>query len=132
MAVRVGSPAIQFVRFQETRVLSNTVISFTRNGMGHADEELQLRLAGVWLSVCLENGQLPGAMTFYTDGVRLACVGSPVLDQLRLFEEAGVHLILCKTCLDAFDLGDKRAVGIVGGMGDIFAAHAKAEKVIAL
>ena len=111
---------------------SDTLVSFTRNGMGDADPELQLKLAGVWLTVCLDNDRLPGAITFYTDGVKLACEGSPVLEQLAALEAKGVHLILCKTCLDAFGLGDKVAVGVVGGMGDIFAAQAKAAKVIAL
>ena len=111
---------------------SDTLVSFTRNGMGDADPELQLRLAAVWLTVCLENGHLPGAISFYAEGVRLACEGSPVLEQLAALEAQGVHLILCKTCLDAFGLADQVAVGLVGGMGDIFAAQAKASKVIAL
>jgi sulfur relay (sulfurtransferase) complex TusBCD TusD component (DsrE family) len=111
---------------------SDTLVSFTRNGMGHADPDLQLKLAGVWLTMCLENDRVPGAITFYTDGVRLACEGSPVLDQLNTLEEKGVHLILCKTCVDTFGLSDKVAVGILGGMGDIFAAQTQAAKVIAL
>ena len=111
---------------------ADTLISFTRFGVGDADPELQQKLASTWLSLCLENGELPGAMTFYTDGVRLACEGSPVLDQLAEFERRGVHLILCKTCLDAFGLTDQVAVGIVGGMGDIVTAQSVATKVIAL
>ena len=43
---------------------SDTLVSFTRNGMGAADPELQLKLAGVWLTVCLDNDRLPGAITF--------------------------------------------------------------------
>ena len=113
-------------------MLTTTLASFTRNGMGSADPALQLKLAGVWLAMCLQNDMLPGAMTFYTDGVRLACEGSPVLEQLAEFEQRGVHLILCKTCLDTFGLADKVQVGLVGGMGDIFAAQAKATKVINL
>jgi sulfur relay (sulfurtransferase) complex TusBCD TusD component (DsrE family) len=111
---------------------SDTLVSFTRNGMGSADVELQQKLAGVWLTLCLENGRLPGAITFYTEGVRLACTGSPVLEQLKALEEKGVHLILCKTCLDSFGLADEVAVGIVGGMGDIIAAQATAAKIVNL
>ncbi len=111
---------------------SDTLVSFTRNGLGHADPALQLKLAGVWLTMCIENDRLPGAITFYTEGVHLACDGSPVLEQLRALEAKGVRLILCKTCVDAFDLGDKVAVGVVGGMGDIFAAQTHAAKIVAL
>ena len=112
---------------------SDTLVSFTRHGMGEADDApLRLKLAGVWLTMALENDRLPGAITFYTDGVRLACEGSPVLQQLEAMEAKGVRLILCKTCLDAFGLLDQVAVGVVGGMGDIFAAQTHAAKVVAL
>lgn len=111
---------------------TDTLVLFSRFGMGHAEPDLQQQLAGTWLKVCLENGHLPGAIAFYTEGVRLACEGSPVLDELAQLAERGVHLILCKTCLDSFGLTDSVRVGVVGGMGDIFAAQATAEKVIHL
>ena len=110
----------------------DTLVSFTRYGIGDSEPELQLKLAGVWLTVCLENGHLPGAISFYADGVKLACEGSPVLEKLTTLESQGVHLILCKTCLDALGLADQVAVGLVGGMGDIVVAQSKASKVIAL
>lgn len=112
---------------------ADTLVSFTRYGMGEAaDDALRLKLAGVWLTVCLENDKLPGAITFYTDAVRLACEGSPVLEQLAALEAKGVHLILCKTCLDAFGIADQVRVGTVGGMGDIIAAQSTATKVVNL
>ncbi len=110
----------------------NTVVLFTRNGLGHAPEELQQILAGKFLSLTLESGQLPGKILFYTDGVKLACEGSTVLDQLHLFEAQGVELVLCKTCLDYFSLAGKVQVGVVGGMGDILEALHQAEKVISV
>jgi peroxiredoxin family protein len=75
---------------------------------------------------------LPGAICFYTEGVRLVCEGSPVLDQLRALEAKGVHLIICQTCLEFFGLADKVQVGVVGGMGDIIEAQWRAEKVITI
>jgi hypothetical protein len=110
----------------------DTLVMLTRHGMGHADEALQLKLFGVWLQLHLDNGTLPGAMAFYTDGVRLVCRGSPVLDLLRAYEAAGVPLVSCKTCLDAFGLTDTVEVGVVGGMGDIIAAQVHAAKVVSL
>ena len=109
-----------------------TLVTITRSGMGHAEGELPLDLLGTWLKVTLANGTLPGAIACYTDGVRVACAGSPVLDDLKAFEDQGVHVILCKTCLDRFDLAEKVSVGIVGGMGDIVAAQVKATKVVHL
>ncbi|RPI25091.1 MAG: hypothetical protein EHM70_20510 [Chloroflexota bacterium] len=110
----------------------DTVLLFTRFGLGHAPEDLQQQLAVKFLSLLLDSGQLPEKILFYTDGVRLACQGSPVISQLQALEAKGVELVLCKTCLDYFQLGDKVAAGVVGGMGDILEAMQKAARVISL
>jgi hypothetical protein len=112
--------------------MKDTLVVITREGMGSAEPALQKKLIGTWLTLLLEGGDLPGAICFYTDGVRLAVEGSPVLEQLARLEERGVHLILCKTCLDFFGLAEKVRVGIVGGMGDILAAQMIAAKVVPL
>lgn len=111
---------------------SNTLIMVTRDGMGQSEPELARKLLRTWLTLVHENGMMPGAICFYTHGVRLVAEGSPVLDLLQAFEAAGVRLIVCSTCLDFYDLKDKVRVGIVGGMTDIIAAQWKAEKVITL
>jgi sulfur relay (sulfurtransferase) complex TusBCD TusD component (DsrE family) len=109
---------------------AQTVILFTRNGLGHAPAELQQGLVTKFLALILQSGQLPAKILFYTEGVRLACKGSPVLDSLRTMEQQGVELVLCQTCLDFFGLADQVEVGVVGGMGDILEALGKAGKVI--
>jgi hypothetical protein len=115
-----------------THVQKSTLVVVTRNGMGHAAPDLQQKLIGSWLGLVAENGMLPGAVALYSEGVKLAARGSPHLDALRALEEQGVHLILCKTCIDYYGLEDQIEVGIVGGMGDILAAQWKAGKVISL
>ncbi len=110
----------------------NTVLLFTRNGLGQGPEDLQQQLAIKFLGLILDSGQLPAKILFYTEGVKLACKGSPVIDLLRVMETQGVELVLCKTCLDYFKLGDQVAVGIVGGMPDIIEAMQKNGKVISV
>jgi sulfur relay (sulfurtransferase) complex TusBCD TusD component (DsrE family) len=110
----------------------NTVLLFSRNGMGEAPVDLQGVLTLKFLSLVNESGMLPAKILFYTDGVKLACDGSPVLDQLKQLEAKGVELVLCKTCLDYFGLEDQVEAGIVGGMADIIEAMSKAGKVISL
>lgn len=100
--------------------------------MGHAGPELQQKLLSTYLKLLLENDILPAAICFYTEGVRLAVAGSPVLDTLRALEARGVRLILCSTCLNEFQLMDQVEVGIVGGMPDIIEAQFQAAKVITL
>ena len=110
----------------------DTALLFTRQGLGDGPADLQMKLAQRFLSLLLEAGTLPGRVLCYTDGVRLACAGSPVLDQLHALEGRGVEIILCQTCLDTFGLTDQVAVGIVGGMPDIITALQRAAKVISL
>jgi len=112
--------------------MKNAVILATNNGMGHADEKLQLTLVAKYLELLMQNGSLPEAICFYTEGVRLVCEGSPVIEQLKAIEEKGTHLIVCSTCLNYYELKDMVMVGIVGGMGDIIEAQVKADKVITI
>jgi len=111
---------------------SDTVLLITRNGMGTADQILQHKLIDTYLKLLDEHNLLPGAICFYTEGVRLVVDGSPVLETLLSLEKKGVRLILCSTCLNYYSLLDKVRVGIVGGMGDILEAQQKAGKVISL
>jgi predicted peroxiredoxin len=109
-----------------------TVLLFTRNGLGSAPLELQQTLAVKYLSLTLQSAELPAKILFYTEGVKLACKGSPIVDLLKELEHKGVELILCSTCLDYFGLKDQVEVGIVGSMADILETIQKAEKVISL
>ncbi|MDO9087177.1 MAG: DsrE family protein [Anaerolineaceae bacterium] len=110
----------------------DTVLLVTRNGMGDSDSVLQHNLIVKYFSLCSENNILPSVICFYTDGVKLAVTGSPVLDQLKELERKGVHLILCSTCLAYYELADQVQVGIVGGMPDIIEAQFRAKKVISI
>lgn len=111
---------------------SHTVLLFTRYGMGDAPAELQGLLAGKFLSLIDEASVLPAKLLFYADGVKLACEGSPVVEQLQALAAKGVELVLCQTCLDYYGLRERVAVGIVGGMPDIIEAMQTASKVISL
>jgi sulfur relay (sulfurtransferase) complex TusBCD TusD component (DsrE family) len=112
--------------------MKDTVILVTNNGMGKGDPVLQLKLAAKYFELLSQNAHPPAAICFYTDGVKLAVTGSPVLEQLKALEAKGVRLILCSTCLDFYGLTSEVQVGIVGGMPDIIEAQTKAAKVITI
>jgi hypothetical protein len=111
---------------------SETVLLITRNGMGDAEPALQQKLITTYLKLLDEHQILPAAICFYTQGVRLVVEGSPVVDTLKSLEAKGVHLILCSTCLNYYNLADQVQAGIVGGMTDILEAQRRASKVITL
>ena len=112
--------------------MRDTIILVTNNGMGRADLALQHKLAAKYFELLIQNTNLPAAICFYTEGVKLTVTGSPVLEQLKGLEAKGVRLIICSTCLDFYRLSDQTQVGIVGGMGDIIEAQTKAAKVITI
>jgi len=112
--------------------MKDTIILVTNNGMGQADLALQHKLATKYFELLIQNANLPAAICFYTEGVRLTVTGSPVLEQLKGLEAKGVRLIICSTCLDFYGLSAQTLVGIVGGMGDIIEAQTKAAKVITI
>ena len=113
-------------------MLKDTILLFTRTGMGESPAELQMNLAVKFLTLLYTNGNLPAKIFFYTEGVKLACQGSPAIEALKNLQSAGVELILCTTCLDYFHLTDHVAVGIPGSMADIVDGVTKAKKVISL
>lgn len=110
----------------------STVILFTRNGLGEGPQELQALLAVKYLSLLYQSPSHPGKIIFYTEGVRLVCEGSLVLEWLRLLESVGVQLIICSTCLETFGLIDKVKVGRVSGMPEILASMQDAAQVISV
>jgi len=112
--------------------MKDTIILVTNNGMGHADLALQQKLAAKYFELLMQNTNLPAAICFYTEGVKLTVTGSPVLEPLKALEEKGVRLIICSTCLDYYNISDQTQVGIVGGMTDIIEAQTKASKVITI
>lgn len=112
--------------------MNNTVLIITHNGMGTAADPLPQILIRKYLELINHNDLLPNSICFYTEGVRLVCEGSPVLEQLSALETRGVRLIVCSTCLNFLDLENEVRVGIMGGMTDIIEAQVKADKVITL
>ncbi|MEW6742298.1 MAG: DsrE family protein [Planctomycetota bacterium] len=110
----------------------STLVMITNDGMGQAEPSLRHKLMRIYLTLLAENDMLPGAIAFYTEGIRLVLAGSPVLEELRTLEEKGVRLLICKTCIDHYGVADKVRVGIVAGMTDIMAAQWKAGKIITL
>lgn len=111
--------------------MNNTMVLFTRFGMGDAPAELQQKLATTFLTF-LGKDTPPGVIAFYGDGVKLACDGSPVIDLLRALSDKGTRLVICQTCLDYLRLRESVRVGIIGGMGDIVAAMNAADKVMSV
>lgn len=100
--------------------------------MGRGDAALGRILMRNFLYAMARCEDRPSAVTFMNEGVRLACEGSEVLDDLRLLEESGVGIRVCGTCLDHLGLKESLAVGQVGTMVDSVAALMGHESVVTI
>ena len=109
------------------------VLLMPSDGLGKtSDQKLREKLVGTLLRLLEDAEELPKAICFFTDGVKLACEGSPILKELAALEAKGVRLVLCNTCLNQFGLVGEVRVGVVGGMTDIITAMWGADSVITL
>ncbi len=90
--------------------------------IGDGDDDLGRILMRNFLYSLARGGALPERVLFMNGGVRLACEGSGVLEEIRLLAEKGVVVKACGTCLDFFGLKDRLAVGEVGDMAGSVAA----------
>lgn len=100
--------------------------------MGRGDAELGSILIRGFFHALGEVEPLPQTIIFINTGVRLACQGSPVLDDLRAVEGSGVEMLVCGTCLGYFELAEKLGVGQVSNMYDIAESMLRAGKVVNL
>ncbi len=107
-------------------------VTINRYGMGDAPEELRMILVKNYLTLTAEGEAFPTYICLYADGVRLAVEGSPVTEQLKILEERGVNILICKTCLGFYGLTEKVTVGTVATMVDIIGAQNNCDKSIVL
>ena len=111
---------------------SKIAIVINRNGMGEAPHELSHLLIKNYLGLLLSEEHIPSYICMYADGVKFACEGSHVIEELSLLEKAGSKIIICKTCLVFNNLLDNISVGSVGTMLDIIDVQHNSTKVITL
>ena len=100
--------------------------------MGRGPEELGWVLIRGFFHTLGETEPLPETIIFLNTGVRLVADSSPVLEDLRALQDAGVQILACGTCLDYFGLKGQVAVGQISNMYTIAETLLAAGKVISL
>ena len=71
-------------------------------------------------------------LVLVNNGVKLAIEGSGVLSDLQAYEEGGLTILVCGTCLEHFSLLEQKQVGITTNMLDIVTAMQLADKVVTI
>ncbi len=108
------------------------VLVVSSDVMGRGEAELGNILIRGFFHTLGEVAPLPETIIFFNTGVKLACQGSQVLDDLSALEAEGVELLACGTCLNYFELTEALAVGQVSNMYDIAETMLGAGKVVNL
>jgi selenium metabolism protein YedF len=100
--------------------------------IGFGDDALGSKLMVNFLRTLNEMGEELWRLVFVNNGVKLTIDGSEVLDDLKAYESAGLKILVCGTCLDHFNILEKKQVGETTNMLDIVTAMQLADKVINL
>lgn len=108
------------------------LVFLTSDTIGQGDDTLGSRLMGNFLNTLPELGDALWRIIMVNGAVRLATEASPAIETLRKLEAAGVSILVCGTCLEFFQLMDRKAVGQVTNMLDVVTSQQVADKVITL
>jgi selenium metabolism protein YedF len=106
------------------------VIFIDSDSIGRGSEDLGRILMRSFLQTLAASEIKPRKIIFLNSGVKLACEGSEVLEDLQEFSQDNVEIVSCGTCLDYFRLKEKIRVGRVSNMYEILTSLAQAGKVL--
>jgi len=98
--------------------------------MGYGDDGLGMKLMVNFIKTLEEMGPELWRLVFVNNGVKLTIGKSEVLPVLKQYEENGLQILVCGTCLNHFNLLDQKQVGETTNMLDIVTAMQLADKVI--
>jgi selenium metabolism protein YedF len=108
------------------------MVMVTNDCMGHGDDVLGQKLMLSFLKTLKEMGEELWRLVFVNNGVKMTIEGSEVLPIIQEHEKAGIHILVCGTCLTHFNLLDQKQVGETTNMLDIVTAMQLADKVITI
>ena len=121
---KIQAPAIEPSGAKKIMVMCAT------DRIGFGDDELGQKLMINFLKTLNEMGNDLWRLVLVNNAVKLAITGSEVLDVLKEYETAGIKILVCGTCLDHFNLLEKKEVGETTNMLDVVTAMQLADKVI--
>ncbi len=115
---------------QQCLTSSGFVLFVDTDSLGRGSEELGRILMRSFLQTLEQFESQPQKIILINSGVKLACEGSDVLEDLQEFSKKGIEVLSCGTCLDYFGLKKKLMAGKVSNMYEILNVLAQAGKVI--
>ena len=130
----------EFITASETEVKAKThqtddtvqknLIIISSDKIGSGDDELGAGLMINYIKTIKEMGDELWQVIFINGGVKMTIDTSPVLTELQAYEQDGVIILACGTCLEHFGLTARKQVGGATNMLDIVTATQLADKVV--
>jgi selenium metabolism protein YedF len=135
LVIGTGGPEVQSqVRsFPEPEPATDTkkvMVMCATDRIGFGDDDLGIKLMVNFLRTLKEMGPDLWHLVFVNNGVKLTVDGSEVIEDLKALEDGGLKVLVCGTCLNHFNLLERKQVGETTNMLDIVTAMQLADKVI--
>jgi selenium metabolism protein YedF len=111
-------------------VQDELVFFIDSDSLGKGSEELGSILMRALLHTLGEADIKPQKLILVNSGVKLACKGSPTLEDLQLISSQGVDILACGTCLNYFELKDKLKIGRVSNIYEILNSLSRAGRAV--
>jgi selenium metabolism protein YedF len=106
------------------------MVLISTDRLGTGDDELGKKLIISFIKTIREMGDELWRLVLVNNGVKLSIDGSPVLEDLVAYENNGLAILVCGTCLTHFGLLEAKKTGETTNMLDIVTAMQLADKVI--
>lgn len=123
-------PKPEIIEGQKSIKDTELILFIDTDAMGKGPEELGKILMRSFLHTLEQSEVRPQKVILLNSGVKLACMGSEVLEDLQELAAKGVEVLACGTCLDFFGLKKDLRAGRVSNMYEIINSLAQAKKVI--
>ena len=109
---------------------SDLVIFIDTDSMGRGSEELGKIVMRTFLQTLEQSDVHPKKIILMNGGVKLACQGSEVLEDLQELGKKGVEILACGKCLDFFGIKRDLNAGKVSDMYEILNSLTQAGRVL--
>ena len=111
---------------------AQTLVVIVNDVIGNGDRELGEKLMLNFLKTLPELGRSLWRIILLNNGVRLAIEGAETLPALQQLAGDGVSILVCGTCLNYYQLLEKKQVGDTTNMLDVVTSMQLAAKIIHL
>ncbi len=108
----------------------NTLVMITNNCIGSSNPELGAKLMVNFIKTLSEIKESLWRLIFVNEGVKLTVEGADVINELKSLENDGISILVCGTCLEYYNLLEKKQAGDTTNMLDIMTSLQIAEKII--